>query len=295
MVQEGGRVIVFCGYRAEVERLVMIIRKNLPATAERVVAYRGGYAAEERRKLEQGIFGNRVDVVVCTNALELGIDVGSLDVCLCVGFPGSMHSLRQRFGRAGRGSRDALEILFCKLRDSIDEYLAEDRRRIFRLPLENAVVQVDNLPVVAGHLLCAWWEIKRADFDEFDKKVLFPNCQTAFDVARKTAIGLKKRPDVQIRSPIKDKGVVECMGEVLDEYDLAVGIFFVYEGAVLVVQGQEYLVVEIARYKSFDVSNNKEDGIRKYVATAVKPASGTMDYFTQYIGGSEILPQYPVL
>jgi DEAD/DEAH box helicase domain-containing protein len=294
LVGVGGRVIVFCGYRAEVERLVMVLQKLMPDGAERIVGYRGGYSAEERRKLEAEIFGNRVDVVVCTNALELGIDVGSLDVCVCVGFPGSVHSLRQRFGRAGRGSRDALELLFCKIGDSIDEYLAEDRRRIFKLPLEDAVVQTDNLPIVASHLLCAWWEIKKIDFDDFDKNILFPSCEQAFDSARKVAIGLKKRPDVQIRSPIKDKVIVEWMGGTLDEYDLAVGIFFVYEGAVLVVQGHEYVIVEVARYKAFDVPNNKPDAVRKYVATAVK-ATSPLDYYTQYVGGSEISPQYPAI
>jgi ATP-dependent helicase YprA (DUF1998 family) len=128
--------------------------------AKRVGVYRGGYTAAERRQIEGDLFAGRLDGMVATNALELGLDVGRLDCTVMVGYPGSESSLRQQLGRSGRGERASLGILLL-YEDGLHRYWAEhpdelwtgggwQRRWSRPLPLENARLWELHLPVAAA-------------------------------------------------------------------------------------------------------------------------------------------------
>ena len=145
-------------YRSCRERLSGISRK----LGESVHAYRGGYLPEERREIERKLSSKEILGVASTNALELGIDIGSLDACLLVGYPGTIASLWQRAGRAGRGHDEAVVFLLGQ-NAPMDQYLMAHPSYLFGRNPETAVVDPDNPHIVIGHLKCAAGELPLSD------------------------------------------------------------------------------------------------------------------------------------
>ncbi|NUP99844.1 MAG: DEAD/DEAH box helicase [Armatimonadetes bacterium] len=162
LVRQGVQTICFTRARVVAELLYRYVRDALarhdPRLAERVSAYRGGYLPEERREIERRLFEGELLGVTTTNALELGIDVGGLDACLIVGYPGSIASTWQQAGRAGRGSEEALVILIAG--DSpIDQYLMANPDYFFGQATEHAIIDRQNMHILLGHLRCAVAEL----------------------------------------------------------------------------------------------------------------------------------------
>jgi DEAD/DEAH box helicase domain-containing protein len=125
---------------------------------DKVRAYRAGYLASERREIEKQLFDGQLLGVVATSALELGIDIGALDACLLVGYPGSIASTWQRAGRAGRSRGASLAVLIAG--DSpIDQYLMHHPDYLFGRSPEHAVLDPDNAYILAKHLRCACAEL----------------------------------------------------------------------------------------------------------------------------------------
>ncbi len=134
------------------------LRRIAPSLANAIRAYRGGYLPEERREIERQLFNGELLGVTSTNALELGIDVGSLDACLLVGYPGSVSSTWQRAGRAGRRDSEALVVLIAQ-NNPIDQYLIHHADYFFGQSHENAIVDGGNPHILVGHLRCAAQEL----------------------------------------------------------------------------------------------------------------------------------------
>ena len=134
------------------------LRRIAPSLANAIRAYRGGYLPEERREIERQLFNGELLGVTSTNALELGIDVGSLDACLLVGYPGSVSSTWQRAGRAGRRDSEALVVLIGQ-NNPIDQYLIHHADYFFGQSHENAIVDGGNPHILVGHLRCAAQEL----------------------------------------------------------------------------------------------------------------------------------------
>lgn len=166
LVREDVQTIAFVRTRLSAELLFKGCRDRLarvsPRLARAVQAYRGGYLPEERRAIEQALASRQLLAVSSTNALELGIDIGTLDACILVGYPGSIASLWQRAGRAGRGQEEAL-VFFVAQNSPMDQYLAAHPDYIFGKSPEHAVVDPDNPHIVVGHLRCAMHELPLAD------------------------------------------------------------------------------------------------------------------------------------
>jgi DEAD/DEAH box helicase domain-containing protein len=154
------RVVAELVYRYARERLA----EDHPALADRVRAYRGGYLPEERREIEQALFTGRLLGIASTNALELGIDVGTLDASILVGFPGTIASAWQQAGRAGRGSEQSLSVLVA-YNDPIDQYLVHEPEYFFGRPVEEGVIDPSNPYILASHLGCAAAELPLAPED----------------------------------------------------------------------------------------------------------------------------------
>jgi len=153
------RTIAFSRSRQVAERILRFARGHLdPKKSERLMAYRGGYLAAERRKIEKELFSGSLLGVVSTNALELGIDVGSLDVCIIAGFPGTIASTWQQAGRVGRQSSDSV-VIFIAVENPLDQYFIRNTRALFDRPSENALVDPSNPYLLMGHALCAAHEI----------------------------------------------------------------------------------------------------------------------------------------
>ncbi len=168
LVRRGVRTIVFTKARKITElvyRYAVGQLEDAPDLAARISPYRAGYRPEERREIERRLFRGELTGVVSTSALELGIDVGGLDAAVLVGYPGTMASLWQRAGRAGRGTDESLAILIA-LEDALDQYLMRQPAYLFGRPVEHATVDPDNPYILAAHLRCAATEIALWPGDE---------------------------------------------------------------------------------------------------------------------------------
>jgi DEAD/DEAH box helicase domain-containing protein len=126
--------------------------------ADRVMAYRAGYLAEERRAVERGLIDGTLKGVAATDALELGVDVGSLDAVVIAGWPGTAASLWQQAGRAGRRGREAV-VVFVAADDPLDHFLLAHPEQLWGRPLESAIVDVSNPYILLPHLRCAAYEL----------------------------------------------------------------------------------------------------------------------------------------
>ena len=148
LMLRGVRVIAFCRVRAQCEVLVKAIKQELaslgrPECANLVMGYRGGYTAADRRQIESDMFEGRLLGVVATTALELGIDIGTLDCVLTWGFPYTIANLRQQSGRAGRRNKDSLSILLGDCFPT-DQHYMQNPDELFTKP--NAELRIDLDP-----------------------------------------------------------------------------------------------------------------------------------------------------
>jgi len=180
-VRSGVQTITFVRARVTAEVLYRYVHdelvKDSPRLKDKVRAYRGGYLAEDRREIERALFSGELLGVTTTNALELGIDIGGLDVAILVGYPGTIASTWQQAGRAGRGSDEALVILIAQ-NSPIDQYLMQHREYFFDQTVEQAVIDPTNPYILSDHLRCACAELplraeEAADFGE-DVSALMP-------------------------------------------------------------------------------------------------------------------------
>jgi DEAD/DEAH box helicase domain-containing protein len=160
-VKLGLKTIVFANSRLEVEVLTKYLKDVFdrdPRAPARVAAYRGGYLPTERRDKEAKLRAGAIDCVVSTSALELGVDIGALDVCVLNGYPGTVAGSLQRFGRAGRRSRTAVGVLVCTS-DPLDQYLARHPDFFLGASPEHARIDPDQLLILMDHIRCAAFEL----------------------------------------------------------------------------------------------------------------------------------------
>ena len=162
LVSEGIQTIAFVRTRLAAELIFRSCRERLRKISNKLAnavhAYRGGYLPEERREIERRLANREILGVASTNALELGIDIGSLDACILVGYPGTVASLWQQSGRAGRGQEESLIFLVAQ-NSPMDQFLMAHTEYLFDQNPEQAVVDPDNPHVTIGHLKCATNEL----------------------------------------------------------------------------------------------------------------------------------------
>ncbi|XP_010423135.1 PREDICTED: uncharacterized protein LOC104708284 [Camelina sativa] len=267
MVQHGLRCIAFCPSRKLCELVLCLTREILEKTAphlvEAISSYRGGYIAEDRRKIESDLFGGKLCGIAATNALELGIDVGHIDVTLHLGFPGSIASLWQQAGRSGRRQRPSLAV-YVAFAGPLDQYFMKFPNKLFRSPIECCVIDSQNEQVLVQHLACAALEHPLSlQYDEqhFGCGItdalgsLRNKGYLSFDPSRDsssriwTYIGREKKPTkkVSIRAieTVRYRVIEKKSEDLLDEIEESKAFFQVYEGAVYMNQGRTYLVTSL--------------------------------------------------
>jgi DEAD/DEAH box helicase domain-containing protein len=157
-LEKGLRTIVYTQSRKLTELIALWAGNESGAFAERISAYRAGLLPEERRDIEARLASGDLLAVITTSALELGIDIGDLDLCLLVGYPGSVISTWQRGGRVGRGGQDSALILIAG-EDALDQYFMRNPRDFIDREPESAVVNPFNLQIMTQHLVCAAAEL----------------------------------------------------------------------------------------------------------------------------------------
>ncbi|MBL6755581.1 MAG: DEAD/DEAH box helicase [Planctomycetes bacterium] len=161
VVGPGHQTIFFCGRRTAVEVLTRYLKesaKQLGLKPSEIRGYRGGYLPDMRREIESGLKEGKIKVVVSTNALELGVDIGALDVAVLVGYPGSQASFWQRAGRVGRRGNASLVVQIARS-EPVDQFLVHHPEFLFEAPRERLGVDPDNLVLLSEHVKCGAFEL----------------------------------------------------------------------------------------------------------------------------------------
>ena len=258
LVVEDARALAFVRSRRGAEVLALTTRRHLasaaPELADRVAAYRAGYLPEERRALEAALANGTLLGVAATNALELGIDIAGLDAVVLAGFPGTLASLWQQAGRAGREGLGAL-VVFVARDDPLDTYLVHHPDAVFGRPVEATVLDPENPYVLGPQLCCAAAELALTEDDlplfggEAARAVLPDLVRRGLLRHRPTGWywTARSRPDLDIRGtggePVR---VVEAStGRVLGTVDAWASHSTVHQGAVYLHQGVSYVVDEL--------------------------------------------------
>jgi DEAD/DEAH box helicase domain-containing protein len=258
LVVEGAHSLAFVRSRRGAEVVALNAKRHLvdaaPELADRVAAYRAGYLAEDRRVLENALSSGELLGVATTNALELGVNIAGLDAVVLAGYPGTLASLWQQAGRAGRGADSAL-VVFVARDDPLDTYLVHHPEAIFGRPVESTVLDPENPYVLGPQLCCAAAELPLTDAD----LPLF-GAEAAADllpdlvrrgVLRHRPTGWywtsRTRPDIDIRGlggePVR---VVEAdTGRMLGTVDQWASHSSVHQGAIYLHQGTSYVVDEL--------------------------------------------------
>jgi DEAD/DEAH box helicase domain-containing protein len=265
-----------------------ILSRLSPSRAKSVKAYRGGYLPEERREIERALFEGELKGVVSTNALELGIDIGSMESALLVGYPGTIASTWQQAGRAGRGSEPSLVILL-PYDSPIDQYMARNPGYFFGRSPENAVVDPHNPHIVLSHIRSAAFElpITRSDFEMFgdycgpilkildeDRQVRQQGDKIFWTGPNYPAADVKLRnisDDVYTIIDVGPPDRPETPNKVVGTIDESGAFMQLYPGAVYLHHGETYFV-------------NDLDLTRKIV----KVQKEDTDYYTQSITETKI-------
>jgi len=169
LVSQGVRTICFLKSRRGIELIQRFARDNLaargkPELAERIAPYRGGYTPQQRREIEARLAEGELLAVVATDALELGIDIGELDAAICVTFPGTVASLRQMWGRAGRRRRGL--AVYVAGQDALDQFFCRHPDEFVGRPVEAAILDHESEQIAARHLVAAAYELPLSAEDD---------------------------------------------------------------------------------------------------------------------------------
>jgi DEAD/DEAH box helicase domain-containing protein len=169
LVTHGVRTICFLKSRRGIELIQRFASENLerrgkPELAKRIAPYRGGYTPQQRREIESRLSSGELLAVVATDALELGIDVGELDAAICVTFPGTVASLRQMWGRAGRRRRGL--AVYVAGQDALDQFFCRHPEEFIGRPVEAAILDHTNEQIASRHLIAAAYELPLTDEDD---------------------------------------------------------------------------------------------------------------------------------
>jgi len=259
-VKNGVHTLVFTVSRKMAELIARWTRQNLKASnlPEHVVStYRAGYLPEERRQIENALKKGELLGVVSTNALELGIDIGSLDAVIISGYPGTVISTWQQAGRAGRGLEQSLAVLVA-FQNPLDQFFMRHPEAFFGKPHEHAIINTKNPYILSAHALCAASEfpLKQEDKKFFGEELSVLTkklCESG--LLRETRHGFVYAGTVRATELAKLDNIsnevfrVLCDGKLLETLDVYHAYREAHEGAVLLHQAESYLV------KKFDLQN----------------------------------------
>ncbi len=259
LVQSGRRVIAFCGSRALTERVAAGVARALPPEfTDMVRPYRSGYLAAERRQIEEELVTGSLRAVVTTSALELGVDIGGLDATVLCGFPGTIASMWQQIGRAGRSRQESVSVLVAG-DDQLDQWFVSHPKDLFERPPEPVVVNVSNPNILDPHLGCAAFESPLAPNDE----LWWPELD---DAVHRNVLNddLRIRPDrhrlpravwdgrgvpfhrISLRSASGGEvRIVDTEDQLIGTVELARAGNLVHPGAVYLHRGQPWKVIDL--------------------------------------------------
>lgn len=291
------QAVVFTRSRRSVEILLTYLQENreledkenyrtqIPPLLSPIRGYRSGYLPSQRRDIEKGLRDGSIRLVVATNALELGIDIGGLEAALLVGYPGTIASTWQQAGRAGRGSDPAVAV-FIATSNPLDQFLAHHPNYFFARSPEHALINPDHLLILLNHLRCAAFELpfqqdkgfgdlpaeKLKEFLDFlvGSQELHLSGDKYFwmaDAYPAAAVSLRSASPENVLLHIEDGSAPRILGEV----DLASAAWMVHPRAIYLHEGQQYFVQDLS--------------LTRNLATLIPVA---LDYFTEPLRQTEV-------
>jgi DEAD/DEAH box helicase domain-containing protein len=283
-LKHGLQTIVFANSRLHTEILLTYLKQDNPqppGSPEVVMGYRGGYLPVERREIEHGLRNGRIRAVVATNALELGIDIGSLDAAVLAGYPGTIASTWQRAGRAGRRKGASCAVLVASSHP-LDQFIVKHPDYFFAGSPEHAHIQPDNLEILVNHLKCAAFELPLETGEVFGGIDLSILCERLAEAGYLHRSGeywywiqeTYPADTLSLRSVSSDNFVIideTEQPEVIGETDFSSALTTVHPKAIYMHGAQQYHVDRL----DFDQ--------RKAYVSKVN-----VDYFTQAIRYTEI-------
>jgi DEAD/DEAH box helicase domain-containing protein len=255
----GMQTIVFANSRLHTELLLTYLQDahpSAPGESDSIRGYRGGYLPGERREIERGLRDGGVRGVVATNALELGIDIGSLDSVVLAGYPGTIAGTWQRTGRAGRRSGTSCAVLVASSAP-LDQFIVRHPEYFFSSPPERAFVQPDNLEILLNHLKCAAFELPLDPDERFGAVNLPELCEhleSAGFLHRSGGVWhwtqeAYPADTISLRSVTSDNVVIvntaaneDGTPEIIGEVDFSAALATVHPKAIYLHQGQQYHV-----------------------------------------------------
>ncbi|MCX7679367.1 MAG: DEAD/DEAH box helicase [Spirochaetes bacterium] len=244
--------IIFARSRLRVEIVSTYLRERCGDIP--VVAYRGGYLPNERRAIEKGLREGRITGVVSTNALELGIDIGMLDVAISVGYPGSISSMFQQFGRAGRRGEPSLAILVATS-SPLDQFICNNTDFFVNANPESATINPDNLLILMDHIKCSSFELPFKENERFA-----PHLATTREMLEYLeSEGVLKRSDgkfhwmsdiypaneISLRTASQENFVIidtKDKNKVIGEVDYYSAPTDIHDDAIYIHQGRQYYI-----------------------------------------------------
>ena len=286
-LKRGLRTIVYTQSRKLTELVSIWTQQRLGKLANKLTSYRAGYLPEERREIEARLSDGSLLGVIATSALELGIDIGDLDICILVGYPGTVMTTWQRGGRVGRKQNESLIILVA-LEDSLDQHFMRNPKDFFSRAVESTVLNPSNKTIAKRHLICAAAEqpIKTDESLLQDAVVrqmvdeLAEEASLLLTADEKYWVGARKYPhrEVDLRGTGQTFVIRNSTdGSALGEIDFIRCFKECHPGAVYLHRGRTWLITDL------DLETHEVAAVRKNV-----------NYFTRTMGSktTEILKTY---
>ena len=255
-IKAGLKTLVFCQTRLMVEVLTKYLKEVFdhdPRKPRRIRAYRGGYLPTERREVERAMRAGEIDGIVSTSALELGVDIGSLDVVVLNGYPGSVSATWQRLGRAGRRQQPSLGVLVASSQP-MDQYIVRHPEFFADANPEHARIQPDQPLILMDHVRCAAFELPFVDGDRFGPVEPGPwlevlaesgvlhhegeRWEWIADSYPAQAVGLRSVADGNFVVVDRTDGRQTIVAEV----DYSAAALTLYEGAIHMIQSEPFQV-----------------------------------------------------
>jgi DEAD/DEAH box helicase domain-containing protein len=296
LLAQNVQTVVFARSRRSVEILLTYLQGNRdqagteitrssPPPLQTIRGYRSGYLPSQRREIEQGLRNGNIRLVVATNALELGIDIGGLEAALLVGYPGTIASTWQQAGRAGRGNDPAVAVLVATA-NPLDQFLAHHPDYFFARSPEQALVNPDHLLILLNHLRCAAFELpfqpgegfgdlpaeKLIEFLDFlvDNQELHLSKNKYYwmaDAYPAAAVSLRSASPDNVLLHVEDGSTPHLLGEV----DLASATWMIHPNAIYLHEGQQFFVQDL--------------NLTRNIATLIPVA---LDYYTEPLRQTEV-------
>jgi len=262
------RTICYTQSRKITELIAIWASKRAPSFSDRISAYRAGFLPEERRIIEKKLTTGELLAVVSTSALELGIDIGDLDICVLVGYPGTIMSTWQRAGRVGRDGKDSALILIAH-EDALDQYFINHPDVFFNMPPEKAIINPGNMVIMKQHLECAAAELSLDRLEPFLNDKATGNAISKLEYSGRLLrsrqgdmwYAARKSPhrDVNLRGTGKSLPIfLENTKQSLGDIDNHRSYFETHKGAVYLHRGKSYIITRFDHEKKIVEAKRKD-------------------------------------